>query len=247
MRDVALIRYCHGDGVADILARAVEAFDAETIWTGADTWARAAKAAGDSRTLDALRVAALVHWAGAYLTGTPTTAADEPPAAAPARNGQAATVNIVIGLPDLADPAHGRAATIAGSGEPLPADAVAELLRTGARIRFALVDPDGRLAGISTDRHDPTVLQRVFVALRDLTVRVPGGSVTPVAGQDLDHLDPHGPTEPDNLHPPSRGWHRAKTFGHWTVTANPDGTITWTSRRTGRTYTTHPYNHRHDP
>ena len=28
---------------------------------------------------------------------------------------------------------------------------------------------------------------------------------------------------------------------------NPDGTITWTSRRTGRTYTTHPYNHRAGP
>jgi hypothetical protein len=247
LKDVALIRFNYGDGVADILARAVEAFDAETIWTGADTWARAAKAAGDERTLDALRVAALVHWAGAYLTGTPTTA-QEPaaPPVAPTRNGQPATVNIVIGLPDVADPARGGAATIAGSGEPLPAEAVAELLRHGARIRFALVDTEGRLAGISTDRHDPTVLQRVFIALRDVTIRVPGGSVTPVAGQDLDHLDPHGPTEPDNLHPPSRGWHRAKTFGHWTVTANPDGTITWTSRRTGRTYTTHPYNH-HDP
>ena len=65
-----------------------------------------------------------------------------------------------------------------------------------------------------------------------------------VAGQDLDHIDPDGPTDPTNLHPPSRGWHRAKTFKHWTLTANPDGTITWTSRRTGRTYTTHPYDHR---
>jgi len=56
-----------------------------------------------------------------------------------------------------------------------------------------------------------------------------------------------GPTDPTNLHPPSRGWHRAKTFKHWTLTANPDGTITWTSRRTGRSYTTHPYNYRDDP
>jgi hypothetical protein len=91
------------------------------------------------------------------------------------------------------------------------------------------------------------VLQRAFIALRDVTLRVPGGSTTVVAGQDLDHINPHGPTEPANLHPPSRGWHRAKTFRHWTVTANPDGTITWTSRSTGRTYTTHPYNHRAGP
>jgi len=78
-------------------------------------------------------------------------------------------------------------------------------------------------------------------------VRTPSGSTTPVTGQDLDHIDPHGPTQPANLHAPSRGWHRAKTFKHWTVTANPDGTITWTSRRTGRTYTTHPFDHRAGP
>jgi len=31
------------------------------------------------------------------------------------------------------------------------------------------------------------------------------------------------------------------------VTANPDRTITWTSRRTGRTYTTEPFNYRDGP
>ena len=100
---------------------------------------------------------------------------------------------------------------------------------------------------MSTKLHDPTALQRVFVALRDVTVRVPGGSTTPVAGQDGDHMDPNGPTEPDNIHVPTRGWHRAKTFGHWTITTNPDGSITWTSRRTGRSYTTHPYDYRDGP
>jgi hypothetical protein len=257
LADIAMIRYLHGDGVADVLLKSVDACDEETLWTGADTWARAAKAAGDPRTLDALRVAALVDWASTYLTGTPITpmagdadsdtGADKAPASRPTRNGQPATVNIVIGLPDLLNPATGGAATIAGSGEPIPADAVAELLRHGAKIRFALVDTSGRLAGVSTKLHDPIALQRVFVALRDVTVRVPGGSTAPVAGQDVDHLDPDGPTEPDNMHVPTRGWHRAKTFGHWTVTANPDGSITWTSRRTSRTYTTHPYNHRDDP
>src|SRR5438067_10230785 len=59
LADVALIRRLHGDGVADLLVKSVDAYDAETIWDGADTWARAAKAAGDPRTLDALRVAAL--------------------------------------------------------------------------------------------------------------------------------------------------------------------------------------------
>jgi hypothetical protein len=249
LADVALIRFQRGDGVADLLLKSLDSYESELLWTAADTWARSRKAAGDPRTLDALRVAAIVDWAATYLTGTPVAPADPDVSAPtpPTRNGQPATVNIIIGLPDLADPTRGGAATITGTSEPLPADAVAELLRTGARIRFALVDTHGRLVGISTRLHDPTALQRVFVALRDLSLRVPGGSTAPVAGQDLDHINPHGPTEPDNLHPPSRGWHRAKTFGHWTVTANKDGTITWTSRRTGRTYTTHPYDYRAGP
>ena len=257
LADVALIRRLHGDGVADMFLMSMNSLDNELLWTAADTHARARKAAGDPRPLDALRVAAIVEWAADYLTGSPITRpngegsnAGERSAVVPApprRNGQPATVNIIIGLPDLLDPAAGGAATIAGCGEPLPAEAVAELLRQGARIRFALVDQHGRLAGISTKLHDPTALQRVFVALRDVTLRVPGGSTTPIAGQDLDHINPDGPTAPGNLHAPSRGWHRAKTFRHWTITTNPDGTITWTSRRTKRSYTTHPYNHRAGP
>jgi hypothetical protein len=245
LADIAMIRYSQGDGIANILLRSVDGYDAELLWTAADTWARQHKAAGDPRTLDALRVAALITWAADYLTGT--TGTGEAATPAPTRHGQPAVVNILIHLPDATDPAHGGAATIAGSGEPLPADAVADLLRDGARIRFALINPAGHLVGISTKTHDPTALQRVFVALRDVTVRVPNGSSAVVAGQDLDHIDPDGPTEPGNLHPPSRGWHRAKTFGHWSLTANPDGTITWTSTRTGRTYTTHPYDHRAGP
>ena len=163
----------------------------------------------------------------------------------PTANREPAMVHVLI---DLADLRRGSGvARIAGSGQPMPAAEVADLLRRGAGIRFALIDADGNVQGISTDTHDPTTLMRVYLTLRDVTVRVPGGSVRPVAGEDWDHLDPHGPTTPANLHPPSRGWHRAKTFGHWTVHANPDRTITWTSTRTGRTYTTHPHNHRAGP
>jgi hypothetical protein len=251
LADVALVRRHHGDGVADVLALNLDSYAADLLWTAADTWARTRKAAGDPRTLPALRVAALVDWATDYLTPThPATDPNEAggtAAAAPSRGRQPAVVNIVIGLPDLLDPARGGAATIAGSGQPLPADAVADMLHAGARIRFALVDTTGTLVGISTGTHDIPALTRVFVALRDLVVRVPSGSTLPVTGQDLDHPDPHGPGDPGNLHGLTRGWHRAKTFGHWQVRANPDTTITWTSTRTGRTYTTHPWNHRDGP
>ena len=45
----------------------------DTVWTAADLWARNRKADGDKRTLDQLRVAALVQWAQSYLHhGDPT-------------------------------------------------------------------------------------------------------------------------------------------------------------------------------
>src|SRR5947209_2899790 len=137
LRDVAMIRTTHGDGVADILLRNLDSTQAELLWTAADTWARQAKATGDPRTLDALRPAAVVEFATRYLTGDSTT--DGATDTRPTRHGAPAVVNVMINLPDLIDPAHGGAATLAGTGEPLPAEAVADLLREGARIRFALL------------------------------------------------------------------------------------------------------------
>ena len=248
LADVALIRDEHGDGVADLLIRHLDSSSADTLWTAADTWARQQKASGDTRTLDALRVAALVDWAQRYLTGTPIRDGQQPDPA-PTRHGMPVTVNVLIDLATLLAAATGDTSGVArlASGPTLPATDVADLLHQQIGIRFALLDHNGQLTGVSGDRHDPSALLRLFIALRDITLRTPGGSTTVIAGQDLDHLDEDGPTSPGNLHAPSRGWHRAKTFKHWTVTANPDGTITWTSRRTGRTYTTHPYNYRDGP
>src|SRR5947208_14964923 len=60
------MRRHYGDGMGELFARmASEQLD--TVWTAADYWARARKADGDPRTLDQLRVAALVQWAQSYL------------------------------------------------------------------------------------------------------------------------------------------------------------------------------------
>src|SRR5207248_3710843 len=73
--DVALIRTHYGDGIASIFAR-MPAEDADLIWTAADTWARRAKAAGDPRTLDQLRVAYLIRSATSSLTHADPTHCD---------------------------------------------------------------------------------------------------------------------------------------------------------------------------
>ena len=71
-RDVKLIRTHLGDGVGELFAR-MDSEQLDIVWTGADCWARNRKADGDPRTLDQLRVAALVQWAQSYLHhGDPT-------------------------------------------------------------------------------------------------------------------------------------------------------------------------------
>src|SRR5439155_3030181 len=82
-RDVALIRTHYGDGIASIFAR-MPAEDADLIWTAADTWARRAKAGGDQRSLDQLRVAYLIRSATSYLTHADPTHCDRTCQASPA-------------------------------------------------------------------------------------------------------------------------------------------------------------------
>jgi hypothetical protein len=74
--DIALIRTHVGDGMGELFAR-LPSEDLDAVWTGADAWARRAKASGDSRTLDQLRVAALVRWAQSFLSHGESAFCDE--------------------------------------------------------------------------------------------------------------------------------------------------------------------------
>jgi hypothetical protein len=69
------------------------------------------------------------------------------------------------------------------------------------------------------------------------------------AGCDMERNTPHdhgGPTNPTNVTPVDRRWHRAKTHGNWTYTKDPDtAIITWTSP-TGLTCDIHPHDYRPD-
>src|SRR4051812_47239610 len=75
-RDVAFIRTHYGDGMAEVFLR-LPSEDADIIWTGATAWARRAKAAGDPRSLDELRIAAMVQWASSFLTHGDATTCDQ--------------------------------------------------------------------------------------------------------------------------------------------------------------------------
>src|SRR4051812_18946165 len=71
-RDIRLAKHHYGAGMGELFA-SMPSEDLDLVWTAADAHARRLKAAGDPRTLDALRVAFLVHAARSYLThGDPT-------------------------------------------------------------------------------------------------------------------------------------------------------------------------------
>lgn len=124
----------------------------DTIYLGADTYARRCKAAGDARTLERLRVAALVQWASAFLgygDPTATEAPDDPEVAPPTRHGRPARVRILTSLPTLL----GRADTpgeLADSGATVPASTIRSLASRGVMLRRLLVDDEtGVLADLT--------------------------------------------------------------------------------------------------
>src|SRR3954454_15920586 len=108
-KDVMLARQHLGNGMGELYGR-MTSEQVDIIWAGADHWARRRKAAGDPRTLDQLRVAALVNWASSFLThddasycdrvcntgpaDTEATSSEAEPAAPPVRHGRAAVVAV---------------------------------------------------------------------------------------------------------------------------------------------------------
>lgn len=150
---VALVRTHLGDGMGELFA-SLPSEDLDTIYLGADTYARRCKAAGDTRSLESLRVAALVQWASAFLGyGDPT--ATEPPddesTAPPSRHGRVARVRILTSLPTLLGLAD-TPGELADSGAVLPASTVRSIAARGVVLRRLLVDDEtGELLDLTTD------------------------------------------------------------------------------------------------
>ncbi len=131
----------------------------------------------------------------------------------------------------------GSAVIVGGGAVPTPL--LAELIRTGARIRQIRRPPEA-----AEPRYRPSTALAEFVRLRDLTCRFPGCE-KPAEQCDVDHAIPWplGPTHASNLRSLCRKHHLLKTFwcgdDGWSDRQSPDGTIVWTSP-TGQTYTTQP-------
>jgi hypothetical protein len=125
---------------------------------------------------------------------------------------------------------------VTGNRGIVPAPLLAELIKSGAKVRQLRRPSDEPEPG-----YRPSTALDEFVRMRDMTCRYPNCDM-PAEFCDIDHTIPWpwGPTHASNLACKCRKHHLLKTFWKgWRDRQHPDGTIVWTSP-TGHTYTTQP-------
>ena len=215
-----------------------------------DALARAARAAGDERTLDQLRSDLLTdlalfgtvsvecsdHSRSAEVAGAVGAKCGSWLASAPP-----AVVRIVVPF-EVAAGLSDAACEIPGHGWVTAAHARQIMTAPRSVWRRLAVDVDSRRAlELSTDRYEPTREMVEHVRAVDGVCRAPGCQV-PAERCDLDHIVPWptGETRVSNLEALSRGCHNLKTAGAWRVErVDEDDGIRW-STLAGRDYITYP-------
>ena len=98
------------------------------------------------------------------------------------------------------------------------------------------------------DAEQPSAALAEFIANRAAHPINPCAGPTAASAGDIDHHQPRsagGKTIRTNLGPPTRRWHRIKTFTDWTV-RQINRRWEWTSP-TGRKYTVEPHDYRLGP
>jgi hypothetical protein len=196
----------------------------ESTYTWLTAKAVAARGPGDPRTLDQARSDVLGD------LGAHGLAAEE----LPRRQGRRPQIHVVVALSTLLG-VDDEPAELTGIG-PITAE-TARRIAAGGTWRRLLTDPaTGQLAELSTESYQPPQEMRDFVIARDRTCRGLGCRM-PADRCDLDHRVPHprGRTEPGNLDPACRSWHRVKTLTDTRVVADGAGGLVITLP-SGRTY-----------
>ena len=128
--------------------------------------------------------------------------------------------------------------------------AVAEALRAlSPRLRDVLLAPPTAADLDETpDIYRAPARLAEFVGVRDRHPTNPSAGLSAARAGDVDHVvsvRAGGKTVRDNLHSPTRRWHRLRTLGLWSVVRRGRG---WQWRSwTGRTVTTRPYDYRLGP
>ncbi|PZS02394.1 MAG: HNH endonuclease [Pseudonocardiales bacterium] len=198
------------------------AADAVGIYELLDRSARAARTAGDQRTLDQLRADLLVQAIGGGVVR-----ASRP------------LVQIVLPADAVTDDAA-PPAELVGYG-PIDHDLAREIVATGAWQRL-LTDPaTGTITDVGRTRYRPPAALADLVRARGRACAFPTCQ-QPAARCDLDHRRPWsagGATNAQNLWPLCGRHHSVKDgSAGWSCALRRDGAITWTTP-VGRVYTIH--------
>ncbi|MGH3713480.1 MAG: DUF222 domain-containing protein [Micromonosporaceae bacterium] len=206
------------DGSARITALGLPPDRAVAATERVDALARAAKLAGDTRTLDQLRADVLLG----LLDGTH---------AGPGPVQRRGVVELTVPLATLAELSESPG-ELAGFG-PVTADVarrVAEAQRR-ATWRYSALDSTGVTVGSGITRRRPTRAVADQVVARDRTCRAPNCRA-PASRIDLDHTIDHthgGPTTGRNLGALCRHHHRAKHRGGYRLRQPQPGVFHWTT------------------
>jgi hypothetical protein len=174
---------------------------------------------------------------------------------------------LLLGLTEHLDVTGQPQAAGRGGSEPvgelegygaLPAGLIRQLAGDASWRRWVLEPVTGHLLDLGKHRYTPSPELAEYVRARDRYCRYPGCHRTARRG-DLDHLDPYhqdrppddedtpgGSTSATNLAAQCRHHHRGKTLGTFTVTGDPNDTLTWTDQH-GQTGQTEPHDYNDGP
>lgn len=235
-REEVLVEHTvNGDGTGDLFIRGPLELTA-VVHTAMSAYATASKATLGG-TAARRKLVGLAEWSESYLTSPD----------APRRHGRAIGITMCVDPPTMLGLAQ-HPAEIPGYGM-VPAEAALHLLADGSPIRRMITDPDdGHCLNYGRRTYAvPPPLADHLIALHQTSAGP--HSAVPAAGSDMDHNRPHGEggiTDPDNVTPLDRRWHRAKTHAGWTYVKNSDGSVTWTSPA-GQIHRVDPHDYRLGP
>ncbi|UNX55839.1 13E12 repeat family protein [Georgenia sp. TF02-10] len=219
----------------------LRADNAEVVRVALDALAAAAKAPGETRTLDQRRADALTD----VFTGILNTGTSPAGTPLPTQHGRRPHLQVTVAAGTLLG-LDDQVAELAGYG-PIPAD-LARQIAQDATWRAMFTDAaTGEFLALGTKTYRPGAdLTRTIIA-RDVTCTFTGCRI-PAGRCQIDHIAAFDhalaglleQTTRENLHAGCTGHHEAKTSGGWSVSRDPTtGVITWTAP-TGHRYPRQP-------
>jgi len=220
------------DGMAELWAL-LPADKATALYQRITKLAHTAKTPDDTRGIDARRADVLADMPGTIDKASPTPEEVGNSSATGVQLHVTVSAGTLLGLDDQPGYLAGYGSISAAMSRQLAADA------TWRRI---LADPiTGQLLDYGRTTYRPPVALADHIRARDATCRFPGCR-QPARSCDIDHVtayDRGGTTSPNNLATLCRHHHRLKHHAGWSLTGNPNGTLTWATP-TGRQHNSTP-------